>query len=650
MGIEKHRDFLRQYDTSMLMAVDQLRPGETTAIREFFDDIYVSFTAEDEQTVLSAVQDADRFTVVVAPLGGGKSTIVYWALQNMRSQSRDYFIFDFKREISSLYPMKGLPQEKARFMHDRFKDALMNAFLPTLAKKLDFAFHTLQRFFIHERHQMEVKWSQRHPALRSDEESATVRSLFLSDSQSQEVALKLISERLTCAQMILALKDTLGLSNFLLVLENVDKCPVIDQPVLFSVAIDMNHEGLGEFGTMVTLRNKNLMRFEEAGSDGDVIEVVSITSDYSESARPVRLNPPTSEHAARIVEKRQVHALKKAPSAVGTQSAGSAEIFRQLQKHVNAAMVEERFQNLSNHSYRRMLVMHDGFVRYLFRLVEADAIKIEQGQVDLCGWKTRSYLYRWLYAANNPDHRFLLDIVSRHQGYNAKSDDLPMLCDIELVVLAWLVNNHHHSLTMSDLSSGFRRLSIGSEFIREGIYRLYPRKALLRHVELGDSEERITPEGLKSPDCRLKVTPLGTEFVQYTITIFEFLHQCLAYPVITNADATEMLAPVELDMDSKINRVYEFLKIMGRVHCETLKEFRESWHGKNEDWESYYRRTFCIREQLILERIAYSHLAYFRNQFPTSFDKWRSQYYDLIDEYLRDVKSSHDVSQVLYGL
>jgi hypothetical protein len=392
------------------------------------------------------------------------------------------------------------------------------------------------------------------------------------------------------------------------------------------------------------------MRFEEAGSDGDVIEVVSVTSDYTESARPVRLNPPTSELATRILEKRQAHALKKAPLIAAAQFAVSAEIFRQLRNHVNGAMMEERFQNLSNHSYRRMLVMHDGFVRYLFRLVEAEAIKADYGQVDLCGWKTRSYLYRWLYAANNPDHRFLLDIVSRYGRYNTKSDDLPLLCDVELVVLAWLVNNQHHSLTMGDLTNGFRKLSIGTELIQEGIYRLYPRKALLRHIELGDSEERIKPEGLKSPDCRVKLNPLGAEFVQYTITIFEFLHQCLAHPVITNVDANEMLAPIELDMDSKINLVFEFLTVMGQVHHETLKEFRESWHGKDEDWESYYRRMFCIREELILERIAYSHLTYFRNQFPTSFAKWRPQYFGLIDEYLRSIKSSHDVSQILHGL
>lgn len=650
MGLEKHQEFLKQYGNSMIMAIDQPTKGSVSHSDEFFNEIYVPFSQEDELALTNAVQDADRFTIVAAPIGGGKSTIIYWALHNVKSETRAHFVFDFKRHMSSFYPMKGEPQDKARFMHDRFKDSLMGTFLPTLSQKLQFAFTTLQLFFVAERHEMEVRWSQRHPNLRIDENIDQVRNCFLNDIPAQEIALKLVRERLTCAMMIRAIMTTFKKDKFLLIFDNVDRCPIIDQPIMFSVAIDINHEGSGEFGTMVAIRNKNLMRFEEAGSDGDVVEVVSVTSQYTERTEPLRIHAPAPDRAEAILVKRQAHALQRPPLAGNIGFASSAEVFSQLREHINRAMIEERFQNLSNHSYRRMLIMHDGFVRYLFRLTDKGAIKVDRGHVDLTGWKTRSYLYRWLYATNNPDHKFLLDVVTRYERYEPYTDGLPLLCDVELVLLAWMVNNGRHSLMMGDLLRGFRKLAVGIDMVREGVYRLYSTKPLLRHIELGDCEERVSPDDIKQPECRLKLNPLGAEFVQHTITIFEFLHQCLAYPDITSEDSEEMLEPIESDIQTKISRVYDFLLLMKNVHVEVLRDLREGWQDKHEDWETYYRKTFCIRENLILERIAVSHLSHFRIQFPSSFDEWRPKYFELIEDFLYSIKSSRTVEQSLYGV
>lgn len=652
MRFEDHLDFLDLLSDSMGYAIDE--ESEKVAglsINDFFTRLYTHFSEEDESAVQRAITKADSFTLIAAPSGGGKSTLLHNNLRNARSAEMGYFLFDFKHHYDGFYNMKNGLRDKANFIHRKLKEALDRDYLKYLDVKMDFIFNALQMFFPDTLQFRILKWraANNNPDIGKD--MNVLRTIFLKDFEAQAEELKAVMSQITCAQMIRVIKQTKGLKKFLLVIDNVDRVPAIDQPILFSVAIDIHHAGAGEFGTIVAVRNRNIMRYEEAGSQGNVITVVSLTTHIAKNTQKITMGPPTPEFASSLLEKRQDYVRQIIDQQKSMSAKKSAEIFVAFKPFINTSLIEERIYNLANHSYRDMLTLHTGFVRYLFRLVGHGSIINDQGKVQIDNWRARSYLYRWMYATHDPNHQFLLDIVSKYGLYlSGAFDEPPLLCDLELVILAWLARRPNNITRVEQLLRAFRRFGIEPFSILNCLYKLYSENPLHRHVELGKSEERVEFEAAKRADCRVTLTPLGREFVKDTITKFEFLHQCLAFPNVVEADSQDLLEKIQQDMDGKVAKVFKFLQEMKDVHSYALAEIQEHHIPKHAKWEEHYRDNYCIRGDLILERIVRSHLNHLKAHYPATFRKWKPEYERLLTDYYQAIKSVRKVTATLYGL
>ena len=126
---------------------------------------------------------------------------------------------------------------------------------------------------------------------------------------------------------------------------------------------------------------------------------------------------------------------------------------------------------------------------------------------------------------------------------------------------------------------------------------------------------------------KIILNPLGKEFCTVTLTKFEFLYQCLAYPDVTSLDAEEMFQPMSKDVSQKVDLVLKFLKDVARVHAISLIKIKDVFNEYPEvDWEKHYRYHFCVNSHLILERIIESHLKHLHQSH-------RDQYYEKRDAY-----------------
>jgi hypothetical protein len=637
----------------MFFAVDTGERKETTiSLKEFFDNLYVPFSQENERDIKRAVKEACGFVIVVGPVGGGKSTIIYNALQEYNSGEGVYFLFDFKKEIEEFYAMGNKPDERMRFIRDVLKKKLAKEFLCDLNLKTKFVLTALRMFFEEERLQnLILRYMAKYgdPNIAKNKEYQD--TLFYSDPYTIAEEELFVKKSLTCAQMISAIKATLGKKKFLIILDNVDRLTIGAQQYLFSAAIDIYHGGNGDFGTIVAVRDKTIMRYEEAGSNGDVVEVVSLTSYAKEKTKPIRLDPPTAEFVSNLLEKRHIFACslvvsKEVESEIGI----SKRLFEKMRFLVKNRFVEERFYNLANYNCRYMLLLNWQFIRYLFRLAAENVIVNKQGELVLDEPSMNSYLYRWVCATHNPQHRFVLDTVRKYSQYLNRIFSNAIECDIEAIILAWLANKSQKSrrfLRVNDLLDSFRGIGVDDKTVLSSLYNLYDVDLSYRYVEVGDSEERYGFDRLCTDNLRVTITPLGAEFVGFIMTKFEFLHQCLVYPDIVSVEAQEMLEPASVNMDTKVNKILEFLKIMKEVHGNALLKIKDASSRSHPSWEEYYREQFCVKEQLILERIIRSHLSHLRQTHPVSYSKWKAEYVKLLEDYHESFGSSHKAAEIL---
>ncbi|MDD2890224.1 MAG: hypothetical protein PHE49_06255 [bacterium] len=645
MAYEDHLNFLDILDTSMFYALDEKEKNSEISSEKFFERIYMSFSKEDEVAIKKTVQDANDFTVITAPLGGGKTTTIRNALQEYINDKNKYLLFDFKKEIEGHYNMGDSTEDRISFIYNLLKEKLWEEFLQDLDVKIDFIWIALVKFFKEKRvHNIILKYRAKHKNPKIGNDMQALKTIFCNDYEKIAEEEIFVRKELNCSQTIVAIKETLKVEKFLIILDNVDRLKSEFQPIVFSIAIDLHHGGEGAFGIIVALRSNNLIRFEEAGVGGDIIRIVSLSSNKSIRCRPKQLHPQTEDIALGLLEKRHKFALKFRSASEDVKE--SKQLFKQIGFHVNKKFIEEKFYNLSNHSYRQMLSLNLDFIHHLFRLVEANAILNKRNELFLTENKLLSYLYRWMYVTrnSNPNHEFLLDIVKKYEQYNKGSLATPLSCDIELVILIWLSNNNRKFLRIQELINALHSIGIKDEsLIFDSLYRLYDVDLSHRYIELGGSEDRLKLKDIDE-NTRITLLPLGEEFSKSIITKFEFLYQCLAYPYVTSPDAPEILTPISEGIDRKVEKIISFMHKMKKAHTDSLLKIREACNPIYPNWEEYYRQHFCINNSLIIERTVFSHLKHLKEITNTeNFEKYNEKYMKLLDEYYRSFGSSREV-------
>lgn len=654
MPYEEYLEFLDLLRKPMLFALDETpADGWSLSPDVFFEQICAEFDAEDEHGVAEALDSANKLVVIVAPPGGGKTTIIRKELRKMAIPPEQYFLFDFKEQIEKFYSMGKSPEDKLKFIRDQFKLEMARQFLAKIEDKVAFVYTALMLFFYEERmHRRIFMWRKAHNNPHIGETGAkkdALRTIFATDWEAVTEEEEFVKANLTCAQMAITVKRALNLPRFLLIIDNVDRLQVGAQPHLFSAAIDIHHGGRGEFGTVVAIRSKNLMRFEEAGSAGNIVRIVSL-SQIVEEARPVRLHPPTPELARTVLEGRQTYAEK---AVAATDDSGkfaeARSIFVRLAQLANDEFVADQLYNIANHSIKQMLVLNLDFVKYLFRLIGAKTIPYENGTLDLADWQVHSYLYRWLFARQTADHPFLLDVVTKFERYSAGTLDAAPECDIELVILAWLSRREVQFVRLSEVVRAFREIGIEPDSVITSLYRMYDVELLHRYLELSDSEEHVSLNYCRTENPRVTLNPLGFEFAANTITKFEFLHRCLLYSSSQSSSQDNLLERADTGIDSKIQAVVSHLREMQEAHVAAINQFASAAQHVS-DFEAHYRREFCIGENFMLERIARSHLTFLKVQHHANFLAWREPYADILDALYEGIGSERRAKTTLSNL
>jgi len=609
----------------------------------FFDRLYVPRNDEEEEELKNVFADANRIALVVAPRGGGKTTFLLNRLLKYREAGGAYYFFDFTKNTDAF---EEIAQDWPRRIHQIqaiLKTDLYNSYVGDDRRKNNrFIAQALEMFYPHEKVRLGLRLSSNTDI---DLETESLLSVL---QERPDIALELdsfVHAKLSFGEMVQVLMKLNEWRQFVVCFDNVDRLKADFQPYLLSLAIDVYHRGRGVFGTVVTLREKNVLRYSENGADGDVIDIITPTG-VPERANRLDLTPPEDAFVKKLLTARQEYARDEyILQSLGRLDSEFKAIYAATVDHANMSFINQHLYNLANHSWRIMLVLSCGFTRYLVRLVYSGTVEFANSQLKLSETDRRSYFYRWCYASTNPKHEWLRDPIDNYRRYARGMIQLASDCDLEWVVLAWL-QNHISKLRVLDVMKAFEKFGVASPRVRAAIYALYDCESVSRrYVELGDRETKLSQEDIK-PGTLLYITPLGIEFIRNTVTKFEFMLQAIRHPDAQAEDSEAMLRPLDHKSEFAVRLVYDHLRSMAVAHAAALKEFRSGLANES-SWEKVYRADFCIGAHLTIERIAVSHMAHLRQVGEPIAEYAKKLYHRLLEEYYRLAEIDRDPNHII---
>jgi hypothetical protein len=597
--------FAKGYEDLLTFALDD-RDREHAILRwdTFFLRLYIPAQPDEERELQAILDEAARMVVIVAPRGGGKTTFLMHGLEEYSGRGGMFFCFDFKANGDALEPLTRHWPRNLPHLHTILKDALYSQYIgDDIEAGNRFTEEALSMFFPRDKARF-IRGLEGDADIRVPPD--TLQTVFTKRPDLANQQEEFVFGHLSFGEMVQVVMEVKRIEKFVVCFDNVDRLAAEVQPYLLSLAIDVYHRGRGAFGTVVTLREKNVLRYTPDGADGDVLEVLTPTGQ-PEQAYKVDLHSPPERSVHTLLDARQVYAKDVfLRAACGDVDDEFVSVLGAARTFANSSFISQRLFNLANHSRRELLVLSAGFTRYLVRLVYEDRLEYADGAIRLSPVDCRSYLYRWIYAAMNPRHEWLRDPVVSFNKYEASPFGPASACDLEWVILAWL-QRHQRKLHVGDVVSAFEMIGVDAMRTRASLFSLYDcEHPDQRHVELGDVESRLDP-GAVTDGCLAYITPLGTEYIQVTVTKFEYLLQAIRFPDSVPADSDAMLRPLDHNSEEVVRTVCNQLRRIGRVHAAALAEFRSALAEKS-GWEAFYRREFCVSGRLILERMVISHL------------------------------------------
>ena len=368
---------------------------------EFFQLLYVKRSTEDEQALWDVFEKADHMCLLVAPRGGGKTTSLLSALREYKkSPSAGAFLFDFMANSQLLYGIEtdwpvqlfGLQEIMRTELLDQEIEADTDLNYRFVASALEAYFK--QRVIaldLELREQGEANLSNRTllDALQHRPDIARRENTF-------------VKSKLTFGQLVQIVKALKGYSRYMVCFDNVDRLSADIQPYLLSFAIDSYFGGKGAYGTLVALREKNVMRYQEAGAGANIIRIIALTG-VAEDVERLDVPPPEESFVEQLFVRRQDYARDiYIPERLRFKDEEFDVFLTGVREHVNTEFIAQKLHGLANHSYKEMLVLNTGFTRYLLRLVYEGEIPHTDGRIELTPRDCRSFLFRWIYATVNP--------------------------------------------------------------------------------------------------------------------------------------------------------------------------------------------------------------------------------------------------------
>lgn len=611
----------------MSYAIDETPLGIAVDKDTFFSTLYVPHPPEDEAALNDAFASANGFTLIVGPRGGGKTTFLHRGLETyLAEEGNDAYIIDFTALAESLYPIEMDVPARMPILHSVLKEELLKHYVGSI-RESDYAFVAESLCSFLSNRKLDLAYRLR---IEGDMTETEVIQALRQDPALAREESRYARSKLTLGELIQVIRSVRDSKRFVLCFDNVDRLHPDLQPYLFSLAIDSYHRGMGAFGTIVSLRNKNVRRYTESSENGGTFGFIALTGTFEES-KPLRLRDPTADFVTRIFDTRHKFILETR-CREGKDSSGFCVTLDRVKGSTNSQFIEERLYRLANNSYRSMLMLNCGFIKYLLRLTDKGTILSEE-QRELRDQDCRSFLYRWTYAVMNPNFEWLQNPIRAYKEYAEGKIQDPIDCDLELVLLIWL-QNRTEPCFVRDIVRGLDEIGVGSEQTVRALMNLYKRTYPgHRYVELGDCEKTLSEDDLR-PNVAVEITPLGKEFSRFTITKYEFLVQALDYPNTLAEGSDAMLRPIGDCSDQLLRRVTQHLRLMESANSQALANVRDTLTRKgHQNWTEYYRAHFCIGTRLILERITAGHIGYLREINPGLAAVQRDRYLEILKEY-----------------
>ncbi|MFC2107855.1 AAA family ATPase [Candidatus Bipolaricaulota bacterium] len=326
----------------------------------FFEELYVS---REEEVLLDRVfQSASKFTIVSGVSGAGKTSLLHRTLAKARQAGFgiEACLIDFRELSQMLY---GIIRDDAsptisQSLHAVLKEELLRKYIGAdseLDRRL--VDDVLSHAFVNRK--LDIKYQVQEQGLTSDLELASVLGMFPDIALAES---RFVRAQATLSQIIRSLRSIFGWERFVLCVDNTDQLASELQPILLSLLADGYYAGKGDYGTIVTIRETNLMAYRSSDTPVDSVMITS-ASGAQESADILKLNRPSPHFISEVLLRRWDFSIRELRAVQLPDAKLSLGFLSELLGLMTEVMTTEQVFQLTNSSLRDLLSSYSLFAQ-----------------------------------------------------------------------------------------------------------------------------------------------------------------------------------------------------------------------------------------------------------------------------------------------
>lgn len=593
---------------------------------QFLEQLYVPRDDDAESRLREAAAAADSLTLVAGPAGGGKTSILRHVLAQLEGAGLAYAVLDFKALAARTYDAAQLAsREVLASLGSLVRNELSARFLGDVRTRTAFLYEIIRMFHRAWLDALQLRYASECGLMLDDEQLAR---RFAVDYKAVSDALAFVAQNATTAEVICATKKILDKDRFLIVFDNADRLSASLQPYLISFAVDLHNEGQGEFGTIIALRQKSLLRYQEAGEAGDVVRILSLSGRATQEGVRVALAPPPDGFQSALLGRR----LALARRQLHEQQVDSRGVVQFLE-HLATVLDEgtSRFDLLAftNHSARSMLTLASGLATNLLKQTQGVS-----EQPPFSRDVATQLFYGRVFHEEVERNSIVPGLIRRLDRFarNAGGEDEP--CLIEFLILAWLSGRRGARTRFGALASDFRQIGFKEHRVAEAVYGMYDVFITHRLLELGTEEHHYALAEVTASDLVVDITPRGEHLVSHAVVDFEYLYQAVLLSSLEDDYLYDNRPQVMHDIVIRASNMLWFLRDLARYEAACVARARSAFNKDRDAWDSFFRDRFCVDRKHLTERIVAAHLSYLKGMLDArQFAASSSEYRRLLDQY-----------------
>ncbi len=576
------------------------------------------------------------FTILTAPPKGGKTTLLYkTSCDNANSNESIIYthIIDMNKRICHLTLLKDSvenPEILYRHLYLDIRKSIIDNIIIDADMIYNVGFAILNLYYSFDlKHSLMLNMKSKPLTTCVADSEEAFQNLALRDNEILKQIHNLVMHDCELNQLIVGIKRVLGIDKFILAYDNTDPLHQNYLNALFSLSVDLQHVSNNEYSTVLSIRTKNIKRYHASGAYGDVISIEHLKHGGIFHTVPMHIPSATRRMLESVVYRRYAF-MYKSKIVLTTAIDTECKVFIELNiKSILNIYHHAELYHIANSRIGQYLHLHNKFIIFLLTSLQDDQNTDIQPNTTIRFSLLNSYFYRWLHKTFGEAKNLLMSIDQR-----APKDDV-LLRDIDLVILAWLINNGRSDTKVWTLVDRMSTIYGDKTEILKSIMRLYDDNVFHRYIEIGDSEMYIREKMLRKNNFHIEITPLGRYFAKRLITKFEYLCQCINLRAVSITRNIESM-PMRDDTRTKTRNVLLFVRRISLIHSQSLVKIRLLLGSK--DWETRYRSEFCVNNKLIVERMITDHLRYVKKHYYDEYDFLRQEYDILLDDFYRSFR------------